>query len=162
MRSLALSPFVLALALFANSPTRADNDGVEVPHPPLPQGAGTIDANAPKTFTTTASGLQYRVLRKGSGAKPKPTDIVTVDYFGTLQPKGKPFDSSYERKEPSEFPLNDVIKGWTEGLQLVGEGGMIELVIPSELGYGARGTPGGPIPRNATLYFVVELIAIKK
>jgi FKBP-type peptidyl-prolyl cis-trans isomerase len=71
------------------------------------------------------------------------------------------FDSSYKRNEPIEFPLNGVIPGWTEGMQLVGQGGMIELLIPSDLGYGARGTPGGPIPPNATLHFLVELLEVK-
>jgi FKBP-type peptidyl-prolyl cis-trans isomerase len=119
-----------------------------------------IDADAPKTFTATASGLQYRVLRKGKGATPKASDTVKVNYHGWLD-NGTTFDSSYERKEPISFPLNGVIKGWTEGMQLVGAGGMIELVIPSDLGYGDRGTPGGPIPPKATLHFLVELIDVR-
>jgi FKBP-type peptidyl-prolyl cis-trans isomerase FkpA len=119
-----------------------------------------IDADAPKTFTTTASGLQYRVLRKGKGATPKASDTVKVNYHGWLD-NGTTFDSSYERKEPISFPLNGVIRGWTEGMQLVGAGGMIELVIPSDLGYGDRGTPGGPIPPKATLHFLVELIDVR-
>lgn len=132
----------------------------EVPHPKLPAGAGAIAADAPKTFTKTSSGLQYRVLRAGEGAKPKATDTVEVNYHGWLD-DGKVFDSSYQRGESISFPLNGVIRGWTEGMQLVGEGGMIELLIPSDLGYGARGTPGGPIPPNATLHFLVELRDVK-
>jgi FKBP-type peptidyl-prolyl cis-trans isomerase len=132
----------------------------DVPHPALPAGAGKLDADAPKAFTKTASGLQYRVLRKGAGANPKATNTVKVNYHGWLD-SGKVFDSSYERREPIEFGLNQVIPGWTEGMQLVGTGGMIELVIPSDLGYGPRGTPGGPIPPNATLHFLVELIEVK-
>jgi len=131
----------------------------EVPHPELPKGAGKIDEKAPKAFTTTKSGLQYRVLREGKGAKPKATQSVEVNYHGWLD-NGKVFDSSYQRGETISFGLNQVIKGWTEGMQLVGEGGMIELQIPSELGYGARGA-GGAIPPNAQLHFLVELIEVK-
>ena len=132
----------------------------DVPHPTLPKGAGAIDAEAAKAFSTTPSGLQYRVLRKGAGANPKPTSKVKVHYHGWLD-NGKVFDSSYQRGESIDFPLNQVIPGWTEGMQLVGEGGMIELVIPSNLGYGKRGTPGGPIPPDATLHFLVELLDVK-
>lgn len=132
----------------------------DTPHPQLPAGAGTIDADAPKAFTTTGSGLQYRVLRKGSGGNPKASNTVKVNYHGWLD-DGKVFDSSYDRREAIEFSLGGVIPGWTEGMQLVGKGGMIELVIPSNLGYGATGTPGGPIPPNATLHFLVELLDVR-
>ena len=131
----------------------------DVPHPALPEGAGPIDADAPQEFTTTPSGLKYRILRKGAGGKPKATNTVEVNYHGWLD-GGKVFDSSYQRGESIEFPLNGVIPGWTEGMQLVGEEGMIELEIPSNLGYGARGA-GGVIPPNATLHFLVELIDVK-
>ncbi len=117
-----------------------------------------IPADAPE-FTTTNSGLKYRVLREGTGVKPARTDLVTVHYKGWLS-NGREFDSSYKRGEPTSFPLNRVIGGWTEGMQLVGEGGLIELEIPSDLGYGARGA-GGTIPPNATLHFLVELIDVK-
>ena len=110
-------------------------------------------------FKATPSGLKYRVLRKSDKAKPKATDTVTVHYRGWLDDKTE-FDSSYKRDSPATFPLKGVIKGWTEGLQLVGVGGMIELEIPSELGYGDRGA-GGAIPGGATLHFLVELIEIK-
>jgi FKBP-type peptidyl-prolyl cis-trans isomerase FkpA len=132
----------------------------EVAHPALPAGAGAIDAAAPKTFMKTGSGLEYRILRAGEGAKPKASNTVKVHYHGWLD-NGKVFDSSYERREPIEFPLNGVIPGWTEGMQQVGQGGMIELSIPSELGYGPRGTPGGPIPPNARLHFLVELLDVR-
>lgn len=132
----------------------------EVAHPTLPEGAGAIDKDAPKTFTTTASGLKYRILRAGTGAKPKATDKVKVNYHGWLD-NGKKFDSSYDRKEAISFPLNRVIAGWTEGMQLVGEGGMIELEIPSKLGYGPNGTPDGTIPGGATLHFLVELLKVQ-
>ena len=120
---------------------------------------GPKDPDAPEEFTKTESGLMYRILRKGDGAKPKATDTVTVHYKGWLDSE-KVFDSSYKRGESISFPLNGVIKGWTEGMQLVQEGGMIELEIPSELGYGQRGA-GGLIPPNANLHFLVELIDIK-
>jgi FKBP-type peptidyl-prolyl cis-trans isomerase FkpA len=120
---------------------------------------GKADADAPKEFKSTESGLKYRVLRKSDGPKPKASSTVKVNYKGWLD-DGKEFDSSYKRNEPIEFPLNRVIPGWTEGMQLVGKGGMIELEIPSELGYGARGAPGA-IPPNATLHFLVELIDIQ-
>jgi len=108
----------------------------------------------------TASGLQYEVLQKGTGASPKAADTVEVHYRGTLL-DGTEFDSSYKRGETIEFPLNRVIPGWTEGVQLMQEGAKYRFAIPSNLAYGERGTPGGPIPPNATLIFEVELIAVK-
>jgi FKBP-type peptidyl-prolyl cis-trans isomerase FkpA len=121
---------------------------------------GKIDNDAKREFTTTESGLKYRILRKTGGKKPKATDQVEVHYKGWLDDKTV-FDSSYRRGKSIPLPLDQVIKGWTEGMQLIGEGEMIELVIPSDLGYGPRGTPGGPIPPNAQLHFIVELIAVK-
>jgi FKBP-type peptidyl-prolyl cis-trans isomerase len=120
---------------------------------------GPVDKDAPEAFTTTPSGLKYRIRRKSEGAKPAKTDEVTVHYRGWLD-DGKEFDSSYARGESISFPLNRVIKGWTEGMQLVGKGGMIELEIPPNLGYGAAGA-GGAIPPNARLHFLVELLDIK-
>lgn len=131
----------------------------DVPLPKLPVGAGTADADAPKKFEATASGLKYRVLRKGAGAMPKATSKVEVHYHGWLD-NGTVFDSSYDRKESITFGLNQVIKGWTEGMQLVGKGGMIELEIPAELGYGDRGAPP-VIPPKAKLHFLVELLDVK-
>ena len=164
MRLFAFVPLaLLALTLSFTTQfmeTAVAADTADVPHPQLPAGAGKLDADAPKAFATTPSGLQYRVLRKGTGANPKATDAVKVNYHGWLD-GGKVFDSSYQRGEAIEFGLNQVIPGWTEGMQLVGEGGMIELVIPSNLGYGPRGTPGGPIPPNATLHFLVELLDVR-
>ena len=120
---------------------------------------GPADADAPAQFSTTPSGLKYKVLRKGTGEKPKAGNTVTVHYRGWLD-DGKEFDSSYKRGKPLTFALNRVIPGWTEGMQLVGKGGMIELEIPPELGYGARGA-GRDIPPNSRLHFTVELIDIK-
>jgi FKBP-type peptidyl-prolyl cis-trans isomerase len=106
----------------------------------------------------TPSGLAYKITREGTGAKPGPADKVTAHYEGRLI-DGSIFDSSYPRGNPVEFPLNRVIKGWTEGLQLVGEGGAIELYIPYDLGYGVNGS-GNQIPPYATLIFTVELISV--
>ena len=127
--------------------------------PKLPEGAGAPDKDAPKKFTKTKSGLKFRILREGSGKKPAAANSVEVNYHGWLD-NGKVFDSSYKRGESISFGLRQVIPGWTEGMQLVGKGGMIELEIPSDLGYGARGA-GGVIPPNATLHFIVELIDVK-
>jgi FKBP-type peptidyl-prolyl cis-trans isomerase FkpA len=120
---------------------------------------GPVDEDAAKEFKTTQSGLKYRVLRKSAGPRPAKANTVKVHYRGWLD-DGKEFDSSYRRDEPIEFPLNRVIPGWTEGMQLVSKGGMIELEIPPNLGYGASGVPGA-IPPNAKLHFLVELIDIK-
>src|SRR5690606_19620840 len=109
-------------------------------------------------FQTTASGLKYRVLAAGSGKAPAATNSVTCHYRGWLD-NGDEFDSSFGGA-PVTFPLNRVIPGWTEGLQLVQEGGRIELEIPSNLGYGPRGMPP-VIPGGATLHFEVELIGVK-
>jgi FKBP-type peptidyl-prolyl cis-trans isomerase FklB len=109
--------------------------------------------------TTTASGLQYEVLKKSEGAKPKDTDSVKVHYHGTLI-DGKVFDSSVTRGEPVSFPLNGVIKGWTEGVQLMPVGSKYKFTIPSDLAYGEQAPPS--IGANQTLIFEVELIAIEK
>lgn len=106
------------------------------------------------------SGLQYKVLVDGKGAKPGATDTVKVNYRGTLI-NGKEFDSSYKRGTPATFPVNGVIKGWTEALQLMKTGSKWELYIPSEIAYGERGA-GADIGPNATLIFTVELLSIEK
>jgi FKBP-type peptidyl-prolyl cis-trans isomerase FklB len=108
--------------------------------------------------TTTASGLQYEVLTEGTGVMPKETDKVTVHYHGTLT-DGTVFDSSVERGQPATFPVNGVIAGWVEALQLMKTGSKYKLFIPSDLAYGERGA-GGAIGPNATLIFDVELISI--
>jgi len=109
---------------------------------------------------TLSSGLQYKVMKKGAGKKPKATDTVTTHYRGTLI-DGTEFDSSYKRGQPVSFPVNGVIPGWTEALQLMEEGAKWQLFIPSSLAYGDRGA-GPQIGPNATLIFEVELISIQE
>jgi FKBP-type peptidyl-prolyl cis-trans isomerase FklB len=109
---------------------------------------------------TLPSGLQYKILKEGTGPKPVATDTVVCNYKGTLLDNTE-FDSSYKRGQPATFPLNNVIKGWTEALQLMPVGSKWELFIPSELAYGARGGPGGSIGPNATLIFEVELMSVQ-
>ena len=116
-------------------------------------------AAAEKGAIKTDSGMVYRSLTEGTGASPKATDIVQVHYKGTF-PDGKEFDSSYKRGQPTEFPLNRVIKCWTEGVQRMKVGGKAKLTCPPSLAYGDKGA-GGVVPPNATLQFEVELISIK-
>ena len=118
-------------------------------------------AQASAPAATAAPGLVYKSLKDGNGASPAATDTVRVHYRGTL-PDGKEFDSSIGRGQPAEFPLNRVIKCWTEGVQLMKVGGKAQLICPAAIAYGERGTPGGPIPPNATLHFEIELLGIVK
>lgn len=135
-----LMPLVLALPLAA----AAD---------PLKTAAAESGA------VVTDSGLVYRSLKDGSGPSPAATDTVKVHYRGSF-PDGKEFDSSFKRNQPAEFPLNRVIKCWTEGVQKMKVGGKARLTCPAAIAYGERGTPGGPIPPNAVLQFEVELLGI--
>lgn len=124
----------------------------------LKAGEDYLVANAKKDgVTVTASGLQYRVLTAGSGDSPQATDTVRVHYEGRLI-SGDVFDSSYQRGEPVSFPLNGVIPGWSEGVQLMTPGAKYEFTIPAALAYGPSGT--GPIPPNSVLVFDVELLEI--
>ena len=126
----------------------------------LKDGQEFLAANKKKEgVKTTETGLQYTVVKEGTGASPKATDTVRVHYHGTLL-DGTVFDSSVDRKEPAEFPVNRVIPGWTEALQKMKVGGKWKLFIPADLAYGERGTPGGPIKPNQVLIFDVELLAI--
>lgn len=126
----------------------------------MKQGEAFLAQNAKKKgVTTLPSGLQYKVIKKGSGKKPTKNDTVTVHYRGTLI-DGTEFDSSHKRGEPATFGVGQVIPGWTEALQLMPEGSQWQLFIPSKLGYGARGA-GNRIGPNSTLIFDVELISIK-
>ena len=125
------------------------------------EGEAFLAENAKRPdVQTTASGLQYRVITQGSGPKPGPRSTVEVHYRGTFI-DGREFDSSYRRGQTISFPLNGVISGWTEGLQLMPVGSKYELFIPYQLAYGERGTPGGPIPGGAALIFEVELIGVR-
>ena len=124
----------------------------------IAQDATLENALKEKGAVRTDSGLIYRSLTEGKGASPTATDTVRVHYRGTF-PDGKEFDSSYKRNEPTEFPLNRVIKCWTEGVAKMKVGGKAKLTCPPAIAYGERGA-GGIIPPNATLQFEVELLAI--
>ena len=124
-------------------------------------GEAFLAANKNKEgVVTTASGLQYKVLKKGDGPKPQDNDKVTVHYRGTLL-DGSEFDSSYKRGKPATFQVNGVIRGWTEALQLMNVGSKYQLFIPSDLAYGTRGA-GRKIGPNSTLIFDVELLGIEE
>jgi FKBP-type peptidyl-prolyl cis-trans isomerase FklB len=124
------------------------------------EGKKFLEENKKKEgVKSTASGLQYKVLKEGNGQQPKASDTVTVDYRGTLI-EGTEFDSSYKRGQPATFPLNGVIKGWTEGLQLMKTGAKYQFVIPADLAYGSR-QMGPDIPPNSTLIFEVELKSVQ-
>jgi FKBP-type peptidyl-prolyl cis-trans isomerase FklB len=123
------------------------------------QGEAFLAANKSKEgVVTLPSGLQYKVLKQGTGPKPVPSDSVVCNYRGTLI-DGTEFDSSYKRGEPATFPVDHVIKGWTEALQLMPAGSKWQLFIPPELAYGEKGA-GADIGPNATLIFEVELISV--
>ena len=126
----------------------------------LEDGKKFLEENVKKEgVIQRGSGLQYKILTDGIGPKPKHTDTVKVHYEGTLI-DGTKFDSSYDRGQPISFPLNGVIAGWTEGVQLMSAGATYEFYIPHDLAYGARGA-GGVIPPFATLIFKVELLGIE-
>lgn len=123
-------------------------------------GEAYLEANKKKPdVKTTASGLQYRVIKEGKGKKPGPDDVVVAHYVGT-HVDGKEFDSSVKRGEPATFAVSGVIKGWQEALQMMPEGSKWEIVVPAALGYGERGA-GGAIGPNETLVFNVELLEVK-
>ena len=127
----------------------------------LEEGAGFLAENAKKEgVQVTESGIQYQVLTAAEGEKPQATDTVKVNYRGTLI-DGTEFDSSYKRGEPAVFPLNRVISGWTEGVQLMSVGSKYKFTIPSDLAYGPNGNPP-VIPGNAVLEFEIELLEIVK
>jgi len=143
---------VLALAVSAASPLMAQTA--------IEKGEKFLAENGNRPgVKTTPSGLEYEVITEGTGKKPKASNRVSVNYSGKLL-DGTEFDSSYKRGEPIEFRLNEVIPGWTEGVQLMKEGAKYRFFIPSKLAYGTEGTPGGPIGPNETLIFEVELLKV--
>jgi FKBP-type peptidyl-prolyl cis-trans isomerase FklB len=126
----------------------------------LDAGQAFLEANKKKEgVTTTASGLQYKIITEGKGKQPKSTDTVVAHYRGTLI-NGTEFDSSYQRNEPATFPVGGVIKGWQEALPLMKEGSKWQIYIPSDLAYGPRGA-GGEIGPNEVLIFDIELLSVK-
>lgn len=126
----------------------------------IEEGKAFLAENAKRDeVTVLESGLQYEVITKGEGAIPSATDKVTTHYHGTLI-NGTVFDSSIQREEPATFPVNGVIPGWVEALQLMPVGSKWKLFVPSDLAYGANPHPGGPIEPHATLVFDIELISI--
>lgn len=148
---------ILLLALGA---TMALSTHTTMAQTALQKGQAFLAENAKQPgVKQTATGLQYEILAPGEGRAPKASDTVKVNYRGTLL-DGTEFDSSYKRNEPIEFPLGGVISGWTEGLQLIKEGGKIKLFIPSNLAYGPRGA-GGIIGPDETLIFEVELLKVR-
>jgi len=133
-------------------------DKTESPEVSKAKGEAFLAENAKKdNIITTTSGLQYEILKKGEGASPTSKSRVTVHYLGT-NIDGEEFDSSYSRGEPTTFPLNQVIAGWTEGIQLMNNGAKYRFFIPSHLAYGESGA-GGDIQPNATIIFEVELLS---
>jgi FKBP-type peptidyl-prolyl cis-trans isomerase FklB len=166
MKSLAIA--VLGLSLICSNSyaattaatdeqTQAQSDASKN----LTMGEAFLEKNKKKPgVKTLPDGLQYKILSEGTGVKPAATDIVTVDYAGSLI-NGTEFDSSYKRGEPANFPVNGVIPGWVEALQLMKEGSTWELYIPAALAYGEQGMPPAIGP-NETLVFKVKLIAVKK
>ena len=146
-------------AFFADQERKMKAEQAEAGKKALEEGKVFLMNNASRPgVITTKSGLQYEVLKEGNGKKPKATDKVRCHYEGTLI-DGTVFDSSYKRDEPAVFGLNQVIAGWTEGVQLMSEGGKYRFYIPYLLGYGESGA-GGMIPPYATLIFDVELIEV--
>ena len=143
-----LAGIVMLAAVFLNAQSQNN---------PATNGACTEYDPETAEVVTTASGLQYQVLRACEGTHPSASDTVTVHYRGTLT-NGTEFDSSYARNSPATFPLNGVIAGWTEGVQLMTVGSKYRFTIPPQFAYGERGN--GPVPPNATLIFDVELLSI--
>ena len=159
---LALAAFAGATAFYLNSkngtvtPSKTDN----APSISTSNQKGIVTNTTSTDTITTASGLQYHIIAEGSGTEsPRPDSVVSVHYRGKLT-DGFEFDSSYKRNQPATFPVNGVIRGWTEALQLMKVGDKWELTIPPDLGYGSQGA-GSTIPPDATLIFEVELLEIR-
>lgn len=159
-------PLCVALFLGSVACSSSTSSSTRSPEPsatvssgtPAPAAAAPEQAAPATGGVKTASGLIYRELTRGTGASPGPADVVKVNYRGTLL-DGTEFDSSYKRNQPIEFPLNQVIPCWTEGVQLMKTGGKAQLQCPASIAYGERGSPP-VIPGGATLNFEIELLAI--
>ena len=157
IKSLAVALAMAATSTFTTTSIMAQSSN---PTDNLAVGQTFLKENASKPGVhTTPSGLQYKVVTEGHGKSPKATDTVLVHYRGTTI-DGVEFDSSYKRNEPISFPLNGVILGWTEGVQLMKEGGKVQLFIPSNLAYGSQGA-GGVIAPDSTLVFDIELLKVQ-
>jgi peptidylprolyl isomerase len=154
--ALCAAGLVVAGCSKKDEPAVASNPEAPKTTSQVPSSSGSTNSD----MVTTATGLKYQVLKHGTGTtSPKATDTVKVHYHGTLL-DGTVFDSSVQRGEPISFPLDRVIPGWTEGLQLMKVGDKFKFVIPAELAYGAN-SPSSKIPPNSTLVFEVELLAIE-
>jgi FKBP-type peptidyl-prolyl cis-trans isomerase FkpA len=169
--ALVAAAFALSVAACASGPAELTAPTSEVRAPVGEASQANWDASnaaylawngARSGWTTTASGLQYRRVGPANpdGRQPAATDTVKVHYRGTFI-DGREFDSSWSRNEPTEFPLNRVIKGWTEGVGLMREGERFEFVIPADLAYGSRWVGGDELPPNSTLLFTVDLLEVK-
>jgi FKBP-type peptidyl-prolyl cis-trans isomerase len=150
----------LPLALFLVGCNNSSQTSTENKAPTNAPAAAATPSGSSTEMKTTPSGLKYQVMKQGNGTvSPKATDRVTVHYHGTLL-NGSVFDSSVQRNDPATFPLNGVIPGWTEGLQLMKVGDKFKFEIPPNLAYGAAGRPP-VIPPNSTLVFEVELLGVQ-
>lgn len=158
-----ISPEILQQTVAVYFKRKADivsNEKIAETQKVLKEGVAFLEANKTKEgVVTTESGLQYIVLKEGTGKQPTATSNVTVHYQGTT-PDGTIFDSSYNRGEPASFGLNQVIKGWTEGVQLMKEGAKYKFFIPNQMAYGSNPPPGGVIKSLMPLVFEVELIKV--
>ena len=158
MRNTLAALIALTLVSAAALPARAQGPAPATAPAAAPADPAITQARAEPGAVTTDSGLVIRMLKEGTGAQPTATDTVRVHYRGTF-PNGREFDSSHSRGKPAEFPLNRVIRCWTEGVQRMKVGGRAKLTCPASIAYGERGA-GGVIPPNATLQFEVELLGI--
>jgi FKBP-type peptidyl-prolyl cis-trans isomerase len=155
---LALSLILISCSSSSSSSEPASTTSSAAPASPAPAAPAQTAPPAQGGEVKTASGLVYKEMRAGSGASPHASDVVKVNYRGTLT-NGTEFDSSYKRNMPAEFPLDHVIPCWTEGVQMMKVGGKAQLTCPPAIAYGERGAPPA-VPPNATLIFEVELLGI--